>query len=285
MLAVAGDVACATTESGYNGGAGTPGHCHERATAALIGAMNPAAVLMLGDGQYNSGSLAEYNASYGTTWGTYKSITKPTVGNHEYGSSGASGFWNYFGSIATPLQPSCRSKCNGWYSFNIGAWHIVNINAECTQTGGGAGCATGSPQEVWLKQDLAASTAKCTLVMGHRPRWSSNSFASADIAPLISDMYAAGVDLYMSGHSHSYERFAPQNPSGGADAAKGIREIVIGTGGEFFTGMGTVAANSQLRKTNIFGVGKLTLHPTSYDLSFVADPSTPFTDTTSGTCH
>ena len=285
VVVVSGDVACAPDDSGLNGGAGTPGHCHERATAALIGQIAPAALLMTGDGQYNSGSLADYTARYGSSWGAYRSITKPTLGNHDYGQSGAAGYFGYFGDTATPMQPGCRKACNGWYSFDVGAWHVVNINAECSRTNGGVGCAAGSPQDLWLEADLAAHPNTCTMVMGHRPRWSSNSFASPDIAPLMDDMYAAGVDLYVTGHAHSYERFAPMNPAGVADPAGGVRQFVVGTGGDNFSGFGTVVANSQVRKTGIFGVMKLNLHPDSYDWSFVADPSTPWSDSGTGACH
>lgn len=281
----AGDVACSPTEASYNAGAGTATACHMGATAQLVQSLNPASVLMLGDGQYNSGSLSDYRTSYGRSWGAFKSLTAPTVGNHEYGTTGAGGYFTYFGRLATPRQPTCTSRCDGYYSYDVGAWHIVSINAECTRIDGGNGCAVGSPQESWLKADLAAHSNACTLVYGHRPRWSSNSFASAAIAPLVADMYDAGVDIYLSGHAHSYERFAAQDPSGNADAANGIRQFVVGTGGENFTGFATTVANSQLRKTNIFGVMRFTLHPQGYDFRFVADPATPFSDSGSGICH
>lgn len=285
VIIATGDVACDPTDPGYNGGAGTPGHCHEMTTASLIGSINPAAVFMLGDGQYNAGSLADYDASYDPSWGRFKSSTKPVVGNHDFGTTGAAGYYSYFGNAATPLQPGCTSGCNGWYSFDVGTWHIVALDTECAQLNGGAGCAVGSPQEQWLKADLAAHPNLCTMVIGHRPRWSSNSFASADIAPLISDMYAAGVDLYVTGHAHSYERFAPQNPSGVLDTAHGIRQFVIGTGGAFYTGFGTTAPNSQVRKASIFGVMRFVLRAGSYSWSYAADPSTPFSDSGTGTCH
>lgn len=285
VVVAGGDVSCAPSDPGLGGGAGTPGHCHEAATAALIGQVNPLALLVVGDAQYNSGALADYISQYGPTWGQYLGTTKPSVGNHDYGQSGASGYFHYFGDRATPLQPGCLSGCNGYYSFDIGTWHLINVNTECTRINGGAGCAAGSPQETWLKADLAAHPSQCTLVFGHRPRWSSNSFQSPEIAPLVDDMYAAGVELLVTGHAHSYERFAPQNPAGQLDNTNGIREIIAGTGGDNFSGFGTIEANSQVHKTNIFGVLKITLHPGSYDTSFVADPSTPFSDSTSGTCH
>lgn len=285
VVAAVGDIACAPSDTDYNNGLGDPGHCHMKATSDLVLNMAPSTALMLGDAQYNSGALADFQASYDPTWGRLKSITHPAVGNHEYGQSGASGYFTYFGDAATPLQPGCTKSCNGWYSFSVGSWHVVVLNAECTRISGGTGCAAGSPQQQWLDADLAAHSSACTLVFEHRPRWSSNSFASADVQPLIDTMYARGVDLLLTGHAHSYERFAPQNAAGARDDAKGIREIVVGSGGSFYTGFGTVAANSEVRKASVFGVLKLTLHASSYDWSFVPDPATPFADSGTGTCH
>jgi hypothetical protein len=259
-----------------------------RVTAGINLGLSADAVLALGDEQYNSGNLNDFKASYDPSWGQFKSITYPAVGNHEYGTSGAGGYFKYFGSVANG-GGSCTSGCNGYYSFDLGSWHIVAINTECTRIGGGAGCAAGSLQEQWLKADLAAHTNLCTLVFGHRPRWSSNSFANSDIAPLITDMYKAGVDVYASGHSHSYERFRPQSDTGAADP-NGITQIIVGTGGSFFTGFGTVVANSDNHKSNIFGVLKMTLRSGRWDWKFLSDSSTNWTDTvgagqSGGTCH
>ena len=282
VIAVAGDIACDPDDANFNGGAGTTGKCRMKTTAGLIQNMKPTAVLALGDEQYNSGSASDFLASYDKSWGLVKSLTRPVVGNHEYGTSGAGGYFGYFKTAATG-GTSCLSHCRGYYSFDIGSWHVVAINTECSRIDGGAGCAVGSPQEVWLKNDLATHAAQCTLVFGHRPRWSSNSFASADIAPLVNAMVAAKVDVYLAGHSHSYERFAPMNASGGASST-GVTQIVVGTGGSFYTGFGTVVANSSVRKSNIFGVLKMTLKATGYTWSFVADPATPFTDSGSRSC-
>jgi hypothetical protein len=277
VIILAGDVACSPKDPGFNKGAGRPGRCHMKMTAGLAAAANPAAVLALGDTQYENGGRADFTASYDKSWGAFKSITRPTVGNHEYGTSGASGYFSYFGSAA-----GTRSK--GYYSFNVGRWHVVSINTECAQLRGGSGCATGSAQASWLRSDLAANPTACTLVFGHRPRWSSNSFASAEISPLISVMQNAGVDIYAAGHSHTYERFAPQTPSGAA-SNNGITQLVVGTGGSYFTGFASTARNSKVRRSSVFGVLKLTLHPTGYDYQYIADPSTPFTDKGSGTCR
>jgi hypothetical protein len=238
--------------------------------------LKPKYLLPLGDEQYNSGSPSDFAASYGLTWGLSKGISRPVVGNHEYGTSKAAGYFSYFGS-------SAGAQGSGYYSYDVGAWHVVAINTECTRIDGAVGCAVGSPQEVWLKNDLASHPSACTLVYGHRPRWASSSFASADIAPLVDDMVAAHVDLYLTGHAHSYERFAPQDASGAAKA-DGLTQMVIGTGGSFYTGSGTAAANSVIKKTNLFGVERLVLHPAGWDYSYVAENST-FTDSGSGTCH
>jgi len=288
VIALGGDIACAPADPNYNRGNGVPGYCHMKVTADLNKSLLPDAVLALGDEQYNSGNLNDFKVSYDASWGQVKGITKPTVGNHEYGTSGAGGYFTYFGPLASGGS-SCTSGCGGYYSFDLGTWHIVSINTECTRINGSAGCAVGSPQEQWLEADLAAHPNECTLVFGHRPRWSSNSFANSDIGPLITDMYKAGVDVYASGHSHSYERFRPQSDTGASDP-NGITQIIVGTGGSFFTGFGTVVANSDNHKSNIFGVLKMTLEPGGWDWTFIADSSTPWTDSVGagrlgGTCH
>jgi hypothetical protein len=276
VIAAAGDIACAASDASFNGGNGTATACRSKYTQQLIQQMNPMHLLPLGDEQYNSGSPADFAASYALTWGLSKDISKPVVGNHEYGTKNASGYFGYFGSAA-------GAQGSGYYSYDVGAWHVVAINTECTRISGAVGCAVGSPQEVWLKNDLATRSKACTRVYGHRPRWASSSFASADIAPLIDDMVAAHVDLYLSGHAHSYERFAPQDGSGAAKS-DGLTAMIVGTGGSFYTGSGTVAANSAVRKTNLFGVQKLVLHPGSWDYAYTPENST-FADSGSGTCH
>jgi hypothetical protein len=280
-----GDVACAPNDPAFNGGVGTATACRMKATSDLLLANQAQLVIALGDEQYNSGSPADFQASYHPSWGRVKAQTKPVVGNHEYGQSGASGYFGYFGNAATPLEPGCVKSCKGYYSFDVANWHIVVLNTECTRIDGGAGCAVGSQQQQWLTNDLNAHATGCTLAVGHRPRWSSNSFASSDIAPLIDVLYAKGVDVYLTGHAHSYERFAPQNPAGARDDAAGIREFVVGTGGDNSTGFGTVVPNSEVRKNTTFGVMRLTLAASSYAWAFVPDPTTPFADSGQGSCH
>ncbi|MCW2802523.1 MAG: hypothetical protein QOF52_3117 [Propionibacteriaceae bacterium] len=287
-IAVGGDVACSTTEANYNGGLGTATACHMKQTSDLVLAMAPTRVWATGDLQYNSGSLADFDVSYENSWGRFRNITDPVVGNHEYGTTGAGGYYTYFGNAASPQEPGCTKSCLGYYSFDVpvgsSKWHVAVINSECTRIGGGVGCAVDSPQYNWLQADLRANAGTtCTAVLTHRPRWSSNSFASPDIQPLVDVMDANNVDLLLTGHAHSYERFAPQNKDAQADP-NGIREIIVGTGGRDSQGFGTVSPNSLVRKNQTFGVMKLVLKPTGYDWSFVPDPSTPFADSGSGTC-
>ena len=258
-------------------------------TSDLVRGINPQQVFALGDLQYNSGSTVDFGISYQNSWGRFQDITRPVVGNHEYGTSGAGGYFGYFGSAATPSNRAAR-RAVGYYGFNVpvGAskWHVVVINSECTRINAGIGCAKDSPQYKWLVNDLALPDNRtlCTAVLSHRPRWSSNSFASPDIQPLVDVMSANKVDLLLTGHAHSYERFAPQNAAGQSDPA-GIREIIVGTGGRDSQGFGTVVANSVVRKNHIFGVMKLSLTATGYSYEFVPDPTTPFSDSGSGSCN
>jgi chitodextrinase len=275
VIAVAGDIACANTDAAYNGGAGTSIACQQRATSDLLVNAGYAAVLVLGDNQYNSGSLSQFNAVYDPTWGRVKSITHPTIGNHEYGTSNASGYFTYFGSSAG--DPS-----KGYYSYDIGTWHVVTLNSNCTIVA----CTAGSTQEQWLRADLAAHPSTCTVATTHHARWSSGHDGdNVFLQPLWQALIDGGVDVLLSGHSHNYERFAPQNASGGLDNTNGIRQFVVGTGGAFFTGVGSAHPNSQVRNNDTFGIMKMTLRPTGYDWQFIRAAGGSFTDSGSTACH
>jgi acid phosphatase type 7 len=277
VIVAAGDIACDPASSQFNGGNGANTVCHEKATASLIGGINPTAVLPLGDTQYSDGAFAKYSQSYGPTWGQYLAITDAVPGNHEYLTSGASGYFTYFGTHA-------GSSGKGYYSFNIGTWHLIAMNAECVNVGG---CKAGSPQELWLKADLAANTQACILAFWHQPRFSSGANGNwTQYAPFWQDLYAAHADVVLNGHDHDYERFDLQNPSQAADL-QGIREFVVGTGGADHSGgqWGTVQPNSQVRNINTFGVLQLTLHATSYAWKFVPESGKTFTDSGTTNCH
>ena len=176
-------------------------------------------------------------------------------------------------------------RTKGYYSFNVGTWHLIALNStdHCTIVP----CGVGSAQETWLKADLAANADKyCTLAYWHDPRFNSGHDGNADeMQPLFQALYNADADLILGGHAHDYERFAPQNPSGQLDNARGIRQFVVGTGGAFWTSVSTPKPNSQIRQNNTYGVLKLTLRPTSYDWQFVSESNKPFTDSGTGQCH
>jgi len=197
------------------------------------------------------------------------------VGNHEYQTAGAPGYYGYFGAAA-------GDPAKGYYSYNMGAWHVVVLNSNCTIVS----CAAGSTQEQWLRADLAANPTTCTLAYWHHPRFSSGGHGNdTTVAPFWQALYDTNADLVLNGHEHEYERFAPQNPSAVADTARGIRELIVGTGGKNETAFGTVQANSEVRMTGTFGVLKLTLRATGYDWQFLPEAGKTFTDSGSGVCH
>ncbi len=276
VIAAAGDIACDPADESFNGGAGTANACRMKATSDLMVGMNPAAVLPLGDLQYGDGALPKFLPSYAATWGRLKPVTRPVPGNHDYGVAKASGYFGYFGAAAG--DPS-----KGYYSYNMGAWHLVALNSNCDEVGG---CGAGSPQERWLKADLAAHPAACTLAYWHHPRFSSGPHGSdRSYDPFWQGLYQAGADVVLVGHDHDYERFAPQDPTGTADPARGIREFVVGTGGANHYALEARQPNSEIFNGNAFGVLVLTLHPKGYDWKFVPLPGTTFSDSGRADCH
>ena len=204
-----------------------------------------------------------------------KSITKPAPGNHEYQSGSAADYYRYFGAAA-------GDPATGYYSYDIGAWHIVALNSNCSFVGG---CGVGSPQEQWLRADLAAHPANCTLAYWHHPRFSSGSHGSnTTYTAFWQALYEANADLVLVGHDHDYERFAPQNPSGGLDLGRGIRQFVAGSGGKEVRTFPTTAPNSEARDVASLGVLELTLGAGAYEWRF--RPAVGwFTDTGSTSCH
>jgi acid phosphatase type 7 len=259
-------------------GAGDIADCSgkgDEATAKLLRDVS-GTVFTTGDNAYPDGSSKDYEECYDPSWGRYKARTRPTVGNHEYSTKDASGYFGYFGEAAG--DPN-----KGYYSYNLGEWHIISLNSECDEVGG---CWSDSPMLEWLEQDLASQTERCTLAYWHEPRFSSGYHGNVSRMKLIwYVLYAAGTDVVVNGHDHDYERFAPQNPSGEADSAWGIRQFVVGTGGGERLPLGKIKAHSQVRNDNTFGVLKLTLHPDSYEWKFVPVAGEGFTDSGTSKCH
>ena len=274
-----------TPETAVLVGAGDIASCKNlegsRATAALIEQI-PGTVFAAGDLAYEKGSDEDFRSCYGATWGRFKDRTRPALGNHEYGLPGpAKAYFQYWGTRAGPAS-------KGYYSYDLGPWHIVVLNTNCAAEGVG-GCGSGSAQDTWLREDLAAHTNVCTLAYGHHALFSSGIFKSHAVHPelkaLWQDLYAAHADLILAGHEHSYERFAPQDPDGHADAKNGIREIVVGTGGRSHDLLGFAMTNSEARDWSTYGVIKLTLAPGSYTWEFIPAAGGSFHDSGSGTCH
>ena len=260
-------------------GAGDIARCSDlagaEATAKLLDGI-PGTVYTTGDNAYESGTAREFADCYGPTWGRHKARTRPSPGNHEYYTAGASGYFGYFGAAAG--DPS-----RGYYSYDLGEWHIVSLNSTCEKVGG---CEATSPMVRWLEQDLAANPRSCTLAYFHDPLFSSGAHGNqVKMRPTWDALYAAGADVVLNGHDHHYERFAPQSPSGTADASRGIREFIVGSGGGAHYGITSVRPNSQVRNTDTYGVLKLTLHPNGYDWQFVPEAGKTFTDSGTTSCH
>jgi hypothetical protein len=257
-------------------GAGDIASCSssgDEATATLLDGI-AGTVFTLGDNAYDSGTASEFASCYDPTWGRHKARTKPAPGNHDYSTSGASGYYGYFGAAAG--DPS-----RGYYAYDLGAWRIYALNSNC----GAVGCRAGSAQEQWLRRDLAANPRACTLAYWHHPRFSSGPHGSSTAtSALWKALQDAGVELVLAGHDHLYERFAPQSPSGASDA-NGIVEFVVGTGGRSHYEFGTILASSLVRNSTAFGVLRLELGPSGYAFDFVPVAGKSFTDSGSGTCH
>jgi Ca2+-binding RTX toxin-like protein len=283
VIAAAGDIACSSSSSSFNGGAGTATKCRQRYTSNLLVTGGLSAVLTLGDAQYDSGSLSGFLKSYDPSWGRVKPITFAAAGNHEYKTAGAKGYFDYFNGPGV-FTGRAGDRDKGYYSFDIGSWHLIALNSSdhCQVVA----CGTGSPQETWLRADLAAHPASCSLAFWHHPRFNSGHDGSATFMQAIfQDLYDANVDVVLGGHAHDYERFAPQDPKGKLDRPLGIRQFVVGTGGAFFTSFGSRLANSEVRTNTTYGVLTLALHPTSYDWRFVSDAGRTFSDSGSDNCH
>ncbi len=287
VLAAAGDIACDPQNPNFNAGAGTTSNCKQKAVSdAILADPSVTTVAALGDVQYECGGLAAFNASYDPSWGRFKSITKPAVGNHEYlpasttppgtacdPTGTAAGYFSYFGAAA-------GDPTKGYYSYDLGTWHVIVLNTTCSQAGG---CGANSPQETWLRADLAAHPVACTLAYFHIPLWSSGGRAAENARVFTRDLYAAGAEVVLTGHDHTYERFAPQDGESVATPL-GVRGFVVGTGGANHTTIASVAPNSEVRDSTSYGFLKLTLRPGSYAWQFVPVGGS-FTDSGSQACH
>jgi hypothetical protein len=233
-------------------------------------------VFTAGDNTYERGSASEFASCYGPTWGRHRERTRPAAGNHDYLTPGSAAYAAYFGAAAGPPD-------RAYYSYDAGTWHVVVLNSNCAYVGG---CAGESPQERWLRADLAAHPARCSLAIWHHPLFSSGPHGSDPATlPFWVALYEAGAEIVIVGHDHHYERFAPQDPAGRRHDARGIREFVVGTGGASLRRVGSPIANSEVRRDDTHGVLELTLRHDGYDWRFVPVAGAHFTDQGSASCH
>jgi Calcineurin-like phosphoesterase len=234
-----------------------------------------AVVFTLGDTVYPKGRAKEFTNCYQPTWGRHKDRTRPAVGNHEYQTRGAQPYYEYFGDKAGETG-------KGYYSYDLGEWHIVALNSVCEEVG----CGPGSPQYQWLAEDLKNNPRPCTLAYTHHPLFSSGKHGAVkEVRPLFELLHQRGVEALLSGHDHNYERFAPQTPDGALDEQRGIQQFIVGTGGRELRRVRRPQPNSVVLDRSSYGVLKLTLKPHSYDWEFVPIAGASFRDAGSRECH
>jgi hypothetical protein len=245
-------------------------------TANLLAGI-PGTIFTAGDNSNDSGTADQYNQCFNRTWGQFKDRLRPSMGNHDALTNAGAPYYQYFGSLAS--GPAGK----GYYSYDLGEWHVVVLNSQCDI---GGGCGSGSDQEKWLRDDLAAHDTRCTLAYWHVPQWSSGIHGGTNwFSALWRALYDFGAEVIINGHDHHYERFTPQNPAGQADEPRGIRQFIVGTGGAGLRLLGEVQPNSEVRITGVYGVLKLTLHPDRYDWQFVPAGENSQGDRGTQLCH
>ena len=247
---------------------GSPG---DEATAALLDDI-AGTVFTAGDNAYPYGSPIDYESCYDPTWGRHRHRTRPALGNHEYLTPGAAGYFLYFRD--RPVAPPF-----GFYSYDLGRWHVVVLNSNLEYI-------DPALQELWLVHDLRTHRRRCTLAYFHHPRFSSGRHGSQPQMQRIWEiLYAHGADVVVAGHDHSYERFAPQDAHGRADPRRGVRQFVVGTGGAGLYEFGTVQPNSEFRYNAGFAVIRLALRPAGYGWELIGAPDGQVIDSGSDRCH
>lgn len=241
-------------------------------TAALVAATD-AAVLTIGDNTYPVGAYAEFVDCFAPTWGKFESRLRPSPGNHEYQTPGAAGYYAYFGDRAGPGR-------RGYYSFDLGGWHIISMNSAVDAK-------VGSAQYRWLLDDLAASSSSlCTLVFWHHPVFSSGPHGNDPrMRDALAALHAAGADVLLVGHDHVYERLAPHDATGESDPVRGIRSFTVGTGGAGLYEFKAPHPRSELRDASTHGLLRLVLGDGMYRWEFVSTGGGAPRDRGQGACH
>lgn len=290
VVAALGDFACDPANAAFKGGSGTSTKCRQSAVSdALLADPMVGSVLGLGDFQYDCDDLADFAVSYTPTWGRFNARMVPVAGNHEYktgkdkygticptSNKTATSFFTYFGAAA-------HGSTNGHFSFDLGSWHLIGLNANCRMSGVG-GCSATSSQTGWLAEDLAATTQPCIAAFWHQPLFNGLASSTNDVyRPWWRVLYDAHTDIVLNGHVHTYARFDALDPDGKADPA-GITEYVVGTGGESLGGASSLARPRPVFTAKTYGYSRFTLHATGWDMQFV-NTAGQVLDSASGTCH
>jgi calcineurin-like phosphoesterase family protein len=255
-------------------------HQGDEATARILSEYPNAKIATLGDNAYQHGTLEEFQKCYAPSWGQFKDRTRPATGNHDEATKNAQGYWDFFGARGGPYD-------RYYYSYDLGPWHVVVLNSDCWRVDG---CEPDDPQAQWLRRDLEQHPNLCTLAYWHRPPFSSGRYGDPKeterVRPLWRVLYEEGADVLLTGHEHSYERFAPMNAGGERDDAGGVRLFVVGTGGGNLRDFeNDPLPTTDVRQDHTWGVLKLTLNPTSYDWKFLPVAGKTFADSGSGPCH
>jgi len=284
LIAAAGDISCTEPNPDYNFGLGTGTDCQELATSGLLDLDAWSAVLPLGDLTYDdAASLVGFQTSYEQTWGRWKAVSHPAIGNHEYDDHlGAQGYWDYWNGIGVGDGPA-GVRGRGWYAYDVGSWRLIALNSNCHRVR----CGYDSSQTRFLRHQLYNARNRCTLVYFHHPRYSSGRYEARNYTTgFWKAMYRNGADVVLNGHEHVYERFAPQTYYGTLDRKQGVQQFTVGTGGYFlFPFTRPTAANSRFKENDTFGVLKMRLSPDRYHWDFMAVPDGHSLDSGSRRCH
>ncbi len=259
-------------------GAGDIARCDstgDEATAALLDDL-PGFVFTAGDNAYGSGSARDFEECYAPSWGRHRDRTFPVLGNHDFDTATAAGYFGFFGDRGGDPRA-------GWYSVDLGEWRLLVLASDCGDVGG---CGPESDQGRWLARELDRAAETCTLAIWHHPLFTTGEHGpTPDVRPLWEQLYEAGVELVVNGHEHDYERFVPLDPAGQPDPERGIRQIVVGTGGGGLRTFPREDPNSEVRDRTAHGVLRLDLDPGAYAWTFIPVAGRTFTDAGTGTCR
>lgn len=169
-------------------------------------------VLVTGDVAYPDGRPEDLERNVFSMYGPLMASVPffPATGNHDHRTDDAAPFHEAFASFDNG-GPHAHER---WFSFDWGPVHVVVLDTE----------ALDRDQLRWLDADLAATRQPWSVVVTHRPPYSTGEHGSdrrtrRRLAPILE---AHGADLVLSGHDHDYERTHPVD---------GVHYVVTGGGG------------------------------------------------------